>query len=57
MRKKEHSLVSPTVEVLEPKPTRVDTFSRYLLAVLALLALVLATGQLMGYVEVYGGVL
>lgn len=57
MRKKEHSLVSPTVEVLEPKPTRVDTFSRYLLAVLALLALVLATDQLMGYVEVYGGVL
>ena len=57
MPKPDHFLVPPTMEVLDPQPTRVDTFSRYLLAALALLALALATGSLMGYVSVYGGLL
>ena len=55
MRKTPHALVPPTVEVLEPKPTRVDTLGRYLLAAAALVALAAVTGQLLGYVEVYGG--
>ena len=53
MRKQPHALVPPTMEVLEPKPTRVDTFSRYLLAVFVLLA----TGNLVGLIDVYGGLL
>lgn len=57
MPKPDHFLVPPMMEVLDPQPTRVDTFSRYLLAALALLALALATGSLMGYVSVYGGLL
>lgn len=57
MRKQDHSLVPSTLEVLEPKPTRVDTFSRYLLALLVLLALALAAGNLVGLIDVYGGLL
>lgn len=57
MRKQDHALVPRTMEVLEPKPTRVDTFSRYLLAALAMLALALATGSVLGLVDVYGGLL
>ena len=57
MPKPDHFLVPPTMEVLDHQPTRVDTFSRYLLAALALLALALTTGSLMGYVSVYGGLL
>lgn len=55
MPKQQHTLVPPTMEVLEPKPTRVDTLGRYLLAIAALLAVVAVTGVLMGRVEVYGG--
>ena len=57
MRKQPHALVPPTMEVLEPKPTRVDTFSHYLLAVFVLLAIALATGNLVGLIDVYGGLL
>lgn len=57
MRKQPHVLVPPTIEVLDPKPTRVDTFSRYLLAVFVLLAIALATGNLVGLIDVYGGLL
>ena len=57
MRKQPHALVPPTMEVLEPKPTRVDTYSRYLLAVFVLLAIALATGNLGGLIDVYGGLL
>ena len=57
MRKPHHALVPPTMEVLEPKASRVDTLGRYLLAGAALLALAVVTGQLLGYIEVYGGLL
>jgi|GEM_PF-3181925 hypothetical protein len=57
MPKKLNALVPCTLEVLEPKPTRVDTVSRYLLAAMALLALALATGAALGLVEVHGGLL
>jgi len=57
MPKKVNALVPRTLEVLESKPTRVDTFSRYLLAAMALLALALATGSVLGLVDVHGGLL
>ena len=55
MRKQDHALVPRTLEVIDPAPTRVDTFSRYLLAAFALLALALVLGNVLGLVEVYGG--
>ncbi|MEG0920298.1 MAG: hypothetical protein RSD57_14610 [Comamonas sp.] len=57
MRKKEHFLVSPTIDVLDPKPTQVDTLGRYLLALMILLTIGLVTGHLLGYFSVYGGLL
>ncbi len=57
MRKPEHFFAPGVIESHKQKPTRVDTFSRYLLAVAALLALAVATGQVLGYVEIYGGLL
>lgn len=57
MRKPEHFFAPGVIESHKQKPSRVDTFSRCLLAVAALLALVVATGQVLGYVEIYGGLL
>lgn len=57
MRKSHHALVPRTLEVLEPKPSRVDTSSRYLLSMLMLLAAALVLGCLLGLVDVYGGLL
>lgn len=57
MRKTQHALVPRTLEVLDPKPSRVDTSSRYLLAMAILLAAALVLGCLLGLVDVYGGLL
>jgi hypothetical protein len=57
MPKKYHSLEPRTLYVLEPKADRVDTASRYILALAILLALAAVTGHLLGYVDVYGGLL
>ena len=57
MRKQDHALVPRTMEVLEPKADRVDTASRYILAIAILIALAAVTGHLLGYVDVYGGLL
>lgn len=57
MRKRDHALVPRTIAVLEPKTDRVDTASRYILALAILVALAAVTGHLLGYVDVYGDLL
>ena len=53
MPKPEHFFAPGEIESYRAEPTRVDTFCSFLLAVLVLLALALALGHLLGYVEVY----